>query len=72
MGHEPNNLGEAKRITTFLASKLKRCTHKNMVEKDPNGKLQRLPKLKPKFKLKAKETGLEDSLKTLLTNKEIA
>jgi hypothetical protein len=39
MGHEPNDLGESKRITTFLASKLNACAHKNKVEEDPNGKL---------------------------------
>jgi hypothetical protein len=63
MGHEPNDLREAKRITTFLASKLNACTHKNKVEEDPNGKLQGGPKLKPKLKLKAKERGLENNLK---------
>jgi hypothetical protein len=57
MGHEPNDLKEAKRITTFLASKLKGYTHKNKVEKDPNGKLQGGPKLKPKPKLKARKRG---------------
>jgi len=65
MGHKLNDLGEAKRITTFLASKLKGCTHKNKLEKDPNGKLQGGPMLKPKPKLKAKEKGLENSLKDL-------
>jgi hypothetical protein len=65
MGHELNDLAEAKRRTTFLASKLKGHTHKNKVEKDPNGKFQGGPKLKPKPKLKAKEKGLENSLKDL-------
>jgi hypothetical protein len=65
MGHKLNDLGEAKRITTFLALKLKGCTHKNKVEKDPNGKLQGCPKLKPKPKLKTKEKGLENGLKDL-------
>jgi hypothetical protein len=65
MGHELNDLAESKRITTFLASKLKWCEHKNKVEKDPNGKLQGGPKLKPKLKLKAKEKGLENNSKDL-------
>jgi hypothetical protein len=63
MGHEPNDLGETKRITTFLASKLNTCAHKNKVEEDPNGKLQGGPKLKPELKLRVKEKGLETNLK---------
>jgi hypothetical protein len=35
MGHEPNDLGETKRISIFFVSKLKGCAHKNKVEKDP-------------------------------------
>jgi hypothetical protein len=65
MGHELNDLGEAKRIITFLASKLKGCAHKNKLEKDPNGKLQGGPMLKPKPKLKTNGKGLENSLKDL-------
>jgi len=49
----------------ILASKLKGCAHKNKLEKNPNGKLQGGPMLKPKPKLKAKEKGLENSLKDL-------
>lgn len=55
MGQKPNGLKEHEMITALHVSKLSEYVHTNKAKENPNGKLQRGPKLKPNPKSKAKK-----------------
>jgi hypothetical protein len=55
MGQKPNGLKKHEMIIASHVSKLSGYVHTNKAKENPNGKIQRGPKLKPNPKLKAKK-----------------
>jgi hypothetical protein len=55
MGHKPNVLKIHEILSAPHVSKLSGYVHTNKAKENPNGKIQRGPKLKPNPKSKAKK-----------------